>query len=92
MNKIKAVMRTKVKYPTDLKQLDDFYKEWYDENKHLIAETWQRPDVYDFASKYAKLLLLDVSNSFCVNCGKAHDDHRPRGGLCDNKRTLFKAK
>lgn len=55
-------MNTKMKYPQDKKELDEFYKEWYEENKDNLMETWNRTDVYDFASKYAekRLFLANV--------------------------------
>jgi len=49
-------------YPDDKKELDDFYKEWYEANKDRLGDTWNRTDVYDFASKYAekRLFLANV--------------------------------
>lgn len=37
------------------------------------------------------LALLGVSKSVCVNCGKDEHEHKPKGGLCANKKTLFQA-
>ena len=50
---------TAVKYPKDREKLDDFYKDWYEVNKNDLADTWQRPEVYDFASKYASHVLQE---------------------------------
>ncbi|QDP47329.1 MAG: hypothetical protein Unbinned4388contig1000_48 [Prokaryotic dsDNA virus sp.] len=59
-------MNLKMKYHKDRKELDEFYREWFIENEDNIEERWCRPDVYDFASKYAekRLALFSVSNSF----------------------------
>jgi len=51
---------TAVKYPKDREKLDDFYKEWHEANKNDLADTWQRPEVYDFASKYAIKTLAEL--------------------------------
>lgn len=55
----------KMPFPDDSRELDKFYIKWYDENKHQLKDEWDRPAVYDFASKYAK--LNKQTCGFCVN-------------------------
>ena len=59
---------------------------------NLILRYHKKGNITTEEAKNKILALCDVSNSVCVNCGKVHDDHRPKGGLCFNKKTFFKAK
>ena len=43
---------TEVGYPEDKSELDSFYKIWYKDKNDNLGESWSRPEVYDFASKY----------------------------------------
>ena len=67
---------TAVKYPKDREKLDDFYKEWHEANKNDLADTWQRPEVYDFASKYASHVLQEYKKELVEEVISALEENR----------------